>query len=342
MVRPSRRLAVLAASLAAGTVLSAGSNGRVKRASASPTMGGMGGAYSMAYVYTYTDANGRIVINNLPPSYAKSQGLILKHVGVGHIRLGISRVEMARVLRSPELLAMVDEIATVNGVDPFLARAIIQAESAFYDKARSRAGALGLMQLMPATALRFGVMDPFDPRQNIMGGTKYLKWLMDYFSGDATKVIAAYNAGERAVEKYNGIPPYRETRGYVPKVLELWQKKLVQADPKASGAMELLKKGRGGFIVDEKPVKDAAPQMASAAAPGADPAGAPASNPAAVPAPNPAPNPAAAAAPNPNGYGVEVKTPNTIYQWRDAQGRLQISDVPPPKGTPGVRTFGMP
>ena len=322
MIRPARRLAVLAASLAAGTVLSAGSNGRVKRASASPTLGGMGGAYSMAYVYTYTDANGRIVINNLPPSYAKSQGLILKHVGVGHIRLGISRVEMARVLRSPELLAMVDEIATVNGVDPFLARAIIQAESAFYDKARSRAGALGLMQLMPATALRFGVMDPFDPRQNIMGGTKYLKWLMDYFSGDATKVIAAYNAGERAVDKYNGIPPFRETRGYVPKVMELWQKKLVQADPKASGAMELLKKGRGGFLVDEKPLKDGATQMASAASPAADPAGAP--------------------VPNGNGYGVEIKTPNTIYQWRDANGRTQISDVPPPKGTPGVKTFGTP
>ncbi|MFN8011341.1 MAG: transglycosylase SLT domain-containing protein [Holophagaceae bacterium] len=322
MVRPSRCLAALAAILAAGPGLAAPGNGRVKRASTAPTLGGMGGAYSMAYVYTYTDAQGRIVINNLPPSYAKSQGLILKHVGVGHIRLGISRVEMARVLRSPELLAMVDEIATMNGVDPFLARAIIQAESAFYDKARSRVGALGLMQLMPATALRFGVTDPFDPRQNIMGGTKYLKWLMDYFSGDATKVIAAYNAGERAVDKYNGIPPYRETRGYVPKVMELWQKKLVQADPKASGAMELLKKGRGGFVVDEKPLKDGATQMASAASPSADPAGTP--------------------APNSGGYGVEVKTPNTIYQWRDANGRTQISDVPPPKGTPGVKTFGMP
>jgi hypothetical protein len=322
MVHPSRRLALLAATLVAGTALSGGNNGRVKRASAGPTMGGMGGAYSMAYVYTYTDAQGHTVINNLPPSYAKSQGLILKHVGVSHIRLGISKVEMARVLRSPELLALVDEIATMNGVDPYLARAIIQAESAFYDKARSRVGALGLMQLMPATALRFGVTDPFDPRQNIMGGTKYLKWLMDYFSGDATKVIAAYNAGERAVEKYGGIPPFRETRGYVPKVMDLWQRKLVQADPKAAGAMELLKKGRGGFVVDEKPLKDGGTQLASAASPAADPAGAP--------------------APNPNGYGVEVKTPNPIYQWRDASGRTQISDVPPPKGTPGVKTFGMP
>jgi hypothetical protein len=272
----------------------------------------------MAYVYTYTDANGRIVINNLPPSYAKSQGLVLKHIGVGHIRLGISKIEMARVLRSPEMLALVDEIATMNGVDPYLARAIIQAESAFYDRARSRVGALGLMQLMPATALRFGVTDPFDPRQNIMGGTKYLKWLMDYFAGDATKVIAAYNAGERAVERYGGIPPYRETRGYVPKVMDLWQRRLVQADPKATGAMDLLKKGRGGFLVDEKPLKPGAPLLASASAP------------------------AAPAAPPLDGVGVEVRTPNPIYQWRDANGRLQISDQPPPKGTPGVKTFGMP
>ncbi|MBK8724921.1 MAG: transglycosylase SLT domain-containing protein [Holophagaceae bacterium] len=326
MNRPARSLAARTAILAAGVAatLAAGNGattGKPRRASAAP-IGGMGGAYSMAYVYTYSDAQGRIVINNLPPSYAKSQGLVLKHVGVGHIRMGISRVEMARVLRSPELLATVDEIATQNGVDPHLARAIIQAESAFYDKARSRVGALGLMQLMPATALRFGVTDPFDPRQNIMGGTKYLKWLMDYFGGDATKVIAAYNAGERAVEKYGGIPPYRETRGYVPKVLDLWQRKLVQADPKAAGAMDLLKKGRGGFLVDEKPLKGTATLVASANEAAGDDASSP--------------------IPNPNGTGVEVRTPNTIYQWRDANGRMQISDQPPPKGTPGVKTFGMP
>jgi hypothetical protein len=208
----------------------------------------------------------------------------------------------------------VDEIATMNGVDPHLARAIIQAESAFYDKARSRVGALGLMQLMPATALRFGVTDPFDPQQNIMGGTKYLKWLSDYFAGDFTKVIAAYNAGERAVERYGGIPPYRETRAYVPKVMDLWQRKLVQADPKAAGAMDLLKKGRGGFLVDEKPLKDGGTRLASAAPPQET-----------IP-----------------GAGVEVPTPNPIYQWRDASGRMQISDTPPPKGTPEVKTFGMP
>ena len=171
------------------------------------------------YLYTYTDRNGNIVVNNLPPAYVAGQGLTLRHVGVGHIQLAISRSEMAKVLRSPELIGLVDSIAAQEGVDPFLARAIIQAESAFYARARSRTGALGLMQLMPKTAERFGVVDPFDPRQNITGGVKYLRWLNNYFGGDLPRVVAAYNAGETAVSRYNGIPPYAETRAYVPKVL---------------------------------------------------------------------------------------------------------------------------
>lgn len=251
-----------------------------------------------AYIYTYYDRSGRLVINNLPPSSVTGQGLVLKHVGVGHIRLAVTQTEMGRVLRSPEMLALVDEIAGKEGVDAFLARAVIQAESAFNYRARSRVGALGLMQLMPATALRFGVMDPFDTRQNIIGGCKYLKWLMDYYKNDAVKVIAAYNAGEGAVDRHKGIPPYRETRAYVPKVMELWTKRLVQPDPKAAGAMELLKKGRGGFVVDENPLPPS--QVAQ----------------------------------------IQERPPVTLYQWTDAQGRIQISDAPPPKGTQGVKSFG--
>jgi len=215
------------------------------------------------YLYTYSDRNGNTVINNLPPSYLKGQGLTLRHVGVGHVRLAMTRQEMAQVLKSPELLTLVDTIATEAGVDPYLARAVIQAESAFYAKARSRAGALGLMQLMPMTARRFGVVDPFDPRQNITGGVKYLKWLTQTFNGDLPKVIAAYNAGEGAVMKYNGIPPFAETRAYVPRVMNLFTKRLVQPDPKATGSMELLKKGRGGFQVEEGSLA-AAPTLVAA------------------------------------------------------------------------------
>lgn len=259
------------------------------------------GRPGQTYLYTYYDRAGNMVINNLPPSYMKGQGLTLRSVGVGHVRLAVSSGQMARVLRSPELIAMVDEIAQAQGVDPFLARAVIQAESAFYAKARSRAGALGLMQLMPATAERFGVLDPFDPRQNITGGVKYLRWLHDNFKGDLSKVVAAYNAGEKAVERHGGIPPYAETRAYVPRVLKLYHDKAVQPDPKAAGAMELLKKGRGGFQVDEKPLQGEEAQRAVAAA-------------------EPSRRP--------------------IYQWTDSDGRLQVSDQPPPSGTRGVKVFG--
>ena len=252
----------------------------------------------VTYLYTYYDRQGRLVINNLPPSYTRSQGLILKHVGVGRVRLAVTSAEMAKALKSPELIALVDEISRAQGVDTYLARAIIQTESAFNYKARSRAGALGLMQLMPSTAERFGVLDPFDPRQNIQGGVKYLKWLHDYYQGDLTKVVAAYNAGEGAVNRHHGIPPYRETRAYVPKVLDLYRRKAVQPDPKLAGSMALLQKGRGGFKVDEQKT---------------------------VPEPT-----------------VQQRASTRIYQWMDAHGRLQISDQPPPRGTPGVKTFGDP
>ena len=102
-----------------------------------------------------------------------------------------------------------------------LVRAIIQVESDFDHLARSSKGAQGLMQLMPATAARFGVNDPYDPRQNIFGGVQYLRILLDMFGGDVELAAAAYNAGENAVLRYNGVPPYRETRGYVAKVQSL-------------------------------------------------------------------------------------------------------------------------
>ncbi|WP_320414784.1 lytic transglycosylase domain-containing protein [Palleronia sp. THAF1] len=104
-------------------------------------------------------------------------------------------------------------------VSPALALAVIAVESAGRPTAVSHAGAQGLMQLMPATAERFGVKDSNDPRQNISGGVKYLHWLMDRFKGDPLLVLAGYNAGEGAVDKHKGVPPYAETMDYVPKVL---------------------------------------------------------------------------------------------------------------------------
>ena len=114
-----------------------------------------------------------------------------------------------------------DEIlvaATEHGVDPALVRAVIHAESAFNPNAVSRAGAQGLMQLIPATASRFGVSEPFAPAQNIKGGVAYLAWLLKRFDGDVMRATAGYNAGEGAVDKYDGVPPYAETQVYVERV----------------------------------------------------------------------------------------------------------------------------
>jgi soluble lytic murein transglycosylase-like protein len=108
--------------------------------------------------------------------------------------------------------------ARQHGVDEAIVRAIIHAESAYNPLALSRVGAQGLMQLMPATARRFGVSDAFNPQQNIQGGVKYLAWLLKRFNGNLTLAAAGYNAGEGAVDKYNGVPPYNETRRYVDRV----------------------------------------------------------------------------------------------------------------------------
>ena len=108
--------------------------------------------------------------------------------------------------------------AREHGVEEAIVRAIIHAESAYNPMALSRVGAQGLMQLMPATARRFGVSDAFNPQQNIQGGVKYLAWLLKRFNGNLTLAAAGYNAGEGAVDKYNGVPPYNETRRYVDRV----------------------------------------------------------------------------------------------------------------------------
>jgi len=104
------------------------------------------------------------------------------------------------------------------GVEEAVVRAIIHAESAFNPNALSRVGAQGLMQLMPATARRFGVANPFDAVQNIRGGVQYLAWLLKRFNGDVAMAAAGYNAGEGAVDKYRGVPPYSETQRYVQRV----------------------------------------------------------------------------------------------------------------------------
>lgn len=118
---------------------------------------------------------------------------------------------------------LVERTAHRYGVDPALVDAVIRAESGYDPQATSPAGAAGLMQLMPTTARGLGVSDPYDPAQNVEGGVRYLRGLLDRF-GDVQLALAAYNAGPGAVLRYGGLPPYPETRTYVQRVLSAWQR----------------------------------------------------------------------------------------------------------------------
>jgi hypothetical protein len=116
---------------------------------------------------------------------------------------------------------LIREASVRFGVDSTLIRSVMQTESAFDALAVSRAGAMGLMQLMPKVAVEFGVDDPFDPRQNVIGGTKYLRRLLTQYRGNLPLVLASYNAGAGAVEQYGGVPPFSETKNYVRRVTNL-------------------------------------------------------------------------------------------------------------------------
>jgi len=130
----------------------------------------------------------------------------------------------------------INEAAKVHDVNPALIAAVIHAESNFKPTARSQVGAQGLMQIMPATQRYLGCKNGFDPRQNIYAGSKYLKELLSTFNGNLVKAIAAYNAGPGAVKKFAGVPPYKETRGYVQKVLKNYKRyqKVFASDPMMS------------------------------------------------------------------------------------------------------------
>lgn len=116
------------------------------------------------------------------------------------------------------ILGLIAGAANKHGVDPALLESLVQAESDFNPHIVSNKGAMGLTQLMPETARSLGVSDPMDPAQNLDGGAKYLAGLLKRFNGDERLALAAYNAGPGAVQKYNGIPPYRETQNYVTKI----------------------------------------------------------------------------------------------------------------------------
>jgi len=144
----------------------------------------------------------------------------------------ISLASISTVFASP-YESEIDAVAARFGVSPDLVHAVVKVESNYNKNARSHAGAKGLMQLMPNTAKRFGVSNRADPVQCLRGGTQYLAWLLKRYKGDLNLALAGYNAGEGAVDKYKGIPPYKETQKYVVKVLKELKRRQKNRPPSA-------------------------------------------------------------------------------------------------------------
>ena len=136
--------------------------------------------------------------------------------------------------------ALIYEVAARYSLNPHLVAAIVRVESSFNPRALSRKGACGLMQLLPETARRFGLRrkDLFDPAKNLDAGARYLKWLADRFGQDPALVLAAYNAGEGAVQRYGGVPPYKETRGYVDRIFSMLGLMKDEPEPPAAVPVE--------------------------------------------------------------------------------------------------------
>jgi transglycosylase-like protein with SLT domain/uncharacterized protein DUF4124 len=164
---------------------------------------------AQAQIYTWRDSTGNLVLSDHPKDSAQRTYAVGTSGDIRSTRVG---------QRSTPFDSLITEHASTHGIRADLVKAVIQAESAFNPMARSVKGAMGLMQLMPATAIAYGVTNAYDPAENIRAGVAYLRGLLDRYSQNEELALAAYNAGPTAVEKYGAVPPYRETRTYVAKI----------------------------------------------------------------------------------------------------------------------------
>jgi soluble lytic murein transglycosylase-like protein len=181
-------------------------------------------AAAQADIYRYVDGSGVEHYTNVQPKNGGWQRIAKsRSVSVGRrpaARRRARRPGAPDPERTGRYDAHIREASRIYQLPEAFIRAVMRVESNFYSDAVSSKGAIGLMQLMPQTAASMGVVDPFDPRQNILGGARFLRVLANRFDGDLVLTVAAYNAGGGAVERYKGVPPYRETRRYVRRVLE--------------------------------------------------------------------------------------------------------------------------
>lgn len=241
-----------------------------------------------AQIYTRQNQNGVVEATNVPGS--SLEGYRLTYVGKGTL----IHSKGWRGGYSGEFDPDIEDAAALHQLNPNLVKAVIRAESAFDQWAVSSKGAQGLMQLMPGTARRFGVSDPFNARQNIFAGTQYLRLLLDMFGGDVSLALAGYNAGENAVRRYGGIPPYKETRNYVRKIRR--------------------------FLGSSSPTTARSVDSASFFVPSSRRLGAKQTTTRASTRPT-------------RPKQIEPARPRVYYRWRDHKGLTHVAEEPPPEGT---------
>jgi soluble lytic murein transglycosylase-like protein len=181
------------------------------------------GLEARANIYSYTDEKGVVYFTNLP-HLDKRYKLVYRIPTSADMRPNAWSASAPRSVDIGKYVPIIADAARAHGLDPKLIHAVIRAESGYNPLALSPKGAVGMMQLIPATAQRYGVTNSQDPRQNIFGGTRYLRDLLNMFNGNVELALAGYNAGENAVIRAgNRIPNYPETMAYVPKVLSFYR-----------------------------------------------------------------------------------------------------------------------
>ncbi len=209
----------------------------------------LAGGLASAEVFMYTDAKGNILLTDSPRDDMKlasisSKRRIYKPSEFDKKKLkSIKKSSKFRVFN--RYSKEIKKACKKYNLDPKLIRALIQVESNFNPKAKSKAGAVGLMQLMPTTAKQLGVKDRLDPADNIEGGVRYLRYLIERFDGNITHAIASYNCGPLNVEKYGKVPPFKETQRYVKKIYSIYK-----------GRKSMTLKEHGGKIISRTKMSD--------------------------------------------------------------------------------------
>jgi len=201
-------------------------------------------SWAFGQLYSYKTPSGRLLITDRPIDKKGYELIARKRPRGAKSKSSRSSTSSKYQLSVGQIDTLVQPIAKSLHVDPDLVKAVIEVESSRNYKITSNKGAQGLMQLIPSTAIRFGVDDAYSPRDNIKGGTRYLRFLLGYFEGNVDYVLAAYNAGEYAVDQHGGVPPYKETKNYIKKIRKRYSKAKHSFDPSISYRSRLIKNSK--------------------------------------------------------------------------------------------------